>query len=481
MKKRTLSSVNFHVPYEQPKMDFVLPSVDQKLVPFIIIYAPDSIEGQQTLAQIDLNIQIVNSLVQEYINESTKSLPKLYKTNPPDQSTLLPIAKYCLTKLKHYQSKLYHYNENYYMKCATMVSQGVHFLMDAKNFNYCAHIDAEKLHESIIKEHDENPTYTKLMSRIKRMDKLAEKYCNAPKFPFLPPEQLMAILRESSKFIEQSSEYCPPNTVDDFLYYFIMTHGGFAEMDELASIIISKINKNTIDFQPFNIFIKNYIKNFGPMTSNEAIVLRSSVVRIFFDRFYIQYADIYSREPDTEDFLASCNLMRWSSPSALGFNPKMLNRELFDTPFAAFAMKSPLIHKSLSNLSFVQFYTNPCDILASVFRSLKCCEEYVRKVGLDEKYGELLSMFDQTKLMTEANDMSFDDFFPLFCAVFSLDPPANAIAVKNFLESISRLSISSTFDFAKVFYISCVNHMKQLDPSKLLSQTPIEDDYDPLL
>ncbi|KAH0787948.1 hypothetical protein GPJ56_008156 [Histomonas meleagridis] len=89
-------------------------------------------------------------------------------------------------------------------------------------------------------------------------------------------------------------------------------------------------------------------------------------------------------------------------------------------------------------------------------------------------------MFDKSKIEAQSTLMSFDDFFPLFCLVFSYAPPSNSIAMGTFLSSIRGIQYEPPLEYARLFLVSAIEFVKNYKVSDLYCKLGAYDSNDPL-
>jgi hypothetical protein len=82
-------------------------------------------------------------------------------------------------------------------------------------------------------------------------------------------------------------------------------------------------------------------------------------------------------------------------------------------------------------------------------------------------------MFDRDKLAGVTSQIAFDDFFPMFCLIFSLSPPINAVEISDLLSKLTGAVLSPAFDFAKLFFTSTVQYLENVNLAEL---TRTDDD-----
>jgi hypothetical protein len=122
---------------------------------------------------------------------------------------------------------------------------------------------------------------------------------------------------------------------------------------------------------------------------------------------------------------------------------------------------------------------DPIEIMATIFLALKSSEEFVKQNTFENRFGQWVSMFDRDKAVGKGGHLAFDDFFPMFCLIFSLSPPVNSVAIAALLSKLSGAVLSPALDFAKLFFTSTVQYVDSVKLAELASAGDDEDD-DPL-
>jgi hypothetical protein len=126
---------------------------------------------------------------------------------------------------------------------------------------------------------------------------------------------------------------------------------------------------------------------------------------------------------------------------------KMVPLEMMDIPFATLVDQNPLLKAAVEKLDVLVFFTNPIDIMAHIFLALKKLEEFASLSAADR----------------ETDGLAFDDFFPLFCLVLAMAWPGNARAIADGLAKSTGLLISSSLDFAKLFFTSAIEYIAKVN------------------
>jgi hypothetical protein len=179
-----------------------------------------------------------------------------------------------------------------------------------------------------------------------------------------------------------------------------------------------------------------------------------------------------------------CDRIRWLTPREMGIPAKMLKAGMVDVAFASLVQRSPLLQKAVSELTSVQFLTNPVDIIARVFLALKSGEEFVRQNSFETRFGQVGSMFDPAKVANVSNQLSFDHFFPIFCLIFSLTWPGNAGAIVRLTAKFNGVELSPSFDFANLFFTSVMQYVQTAKPAQISKEASVdivlEEDEEPL-
>ena len=451
--------------------------IEPSFCQFLDLISPDSKIAQQELKKMDETINIINDFFQQCITESEKHRNKLFTFNPTNLNGLRPQVKYATRKMESIQKKLVAYSEQYFIDAAKKVSRLVHFLRECQCNNYPVDVDILGLKHLIRNNHDNNPLNVKRRKRISILDNYANRLSKAPMVPNIPNEQIIAVAKEVSVTVDPVTLHSVPSFLDDFLFYYISYHKYERDFDELVQKV--SLNPKFINMQPFQPFVNKFVDQFGELEKNEIMVLRVAVARFFFERFFKTNSKLYIEQPNIDLFIGNCMKMNVMTPKELLINKKFIKDDDFERSFNEIVEQNENLQKAIVNLIHANFYSYPSDILQCLYSAMKNVEDYVKESILLREFGSLenIDWNSETAIMA-SSDMAFDDFFPIFAAVFSVGPMANALAIQHMLEMIEKLVIPTTFDFAKVVFMTTVSHILHFNPLDYANSTDKNDDKD---
>jgi hypothetical protein len=206
--------------------------------------------------------------------------------------------------------------------------------------------------------------------------------------------------------------FCP---FDEHFTLFVLGSRSVRTFDEVAECV-----GKSLDARPINEIISNYCQFIKPKMPAEVAVIKNAVFRFLFDRLYVRHLRVIGGDGDECAQLGQiCERIRWLTPREMGIPAKRLKTGIVDVAFAASAEGS-------FGTRVRPVFTSPIDIIAQVFLALKSGEEFTRHNSFETQFGQFGSMFDPAKVANISDQLSFDDFFPMFCLMFSIACPSNA-------------------------------------------------------
>jgi hypothetical protein len=209
------------------------------------------------------------------------------------------------------------------------------------------------------------------------------------------------------------------------------------------------------------------------------MVIKNGVFRMFFDRLFLIGPELFEvTAADALELSKRCGTLRWVTAREMAIPEKFMQPAMMHLPIVTLIQRSKLLQDAANEIDLIPFITNPIDIMAKVFNCLKMMEEFVRENSFQNRFGMFVSMFDQAKVSSASDQMSFDDFFPIFCSVFAVSAPSNASAIGDLMARLTGLGLPASFDFAKLFFTSAVQYVSNFDRADFDQQ--MDDDEDPL-
>jgi hypothetical protein len=319
-----------------------------------------------------------------------------------------------------------------------------------------------------------------MIFKLRSLKSYADLYAYLPRFPEIPVDHLKHAMRESSEKVIEAIEFGPHGFFDDFVSFFVRSNDqiNLQLFDSIAAQIAQKRRSKSLDFSPLKDLVAKLAQLLRPTHQKEVIVIKTAIYRIFFDRFYLVYPEFVGGTRQEKSFERVCQRMRWFTPRTMAVPEKMMRPDMLDVPFVRLVAQNPLLQAAVREFDFIAFLNSPIDIMEHVFSALKNIEEFSRENSLARRFGQFVSMFDQGKVSTDAEKLSFDDFFPLVCLVFSMGWPANARAIAEGLSKSAGLVTSASLDFAKLFFTSVVEYIMKVNLADF--ERHDDDEADPL-
>lgn len=422
---------------------------------------------------------------------------------------------FCSYYLFRKRIKLFRFKEYLYSKTISIIASILSLMKKSKEEKseiiYCQIDELEIFLNDKIKN---NSYVLKNQDRIERLisfihPKRKETDKNDPEIPVL---QLKVALEESMKSVNELCDYASYGSFDDFLYYYVYLsnpkkikkrqiqflneieknfelHSENLDedddnqgeecsvdcmIDELTTISIKNLKEtNFISFHSdnekisFKVIEEKIFDLLEIQKPEEQIILKTSLIRIIFDRLYQypEFSDLLSSQNDQENsikFQKKCEVMCSKTPSEMQISSSLLLNDQMNQPFKSIIDNDDLyLKKAVDFLQFLPLYTNPIDILAHIYLALKECEtflNYENSKNLDaQQIGSNDPNIDPKD--EEKNNISFDDIFPIFCAILSYCHPSNCLGIAHFLDIIKGFIFNSQLNYANSIFVSAVSYI----------------------
>ncbi|OHT06837.1 hypothetical protein TRFO_25085 [Tritrichomonas foetus] len=374
------------------------------------------------------------------------------------------IDKYLAHRIlvNEYNRKLVNYNinaigaiERVVTLIKTIVSESRNVKLDLAEFQNF--LDRKYVSAGITKAKEETEKITKILQIM------------ANKLHTLDSDEiyLNKVIKKQIVKVEKNNDYLPPNFFDECVHAFLNTK---KTDDKNLSAVLSNLkygNENYIS--QLIVYITKIIQGKQTYSNQENIVIRSAVIRFFFDMAYISQPEVLCSNLSSMIFFKNCTYIASFSPNKLGLNPQLFTQNQINSPIAAIVRDSPLMAEISHDLNSLMFYTSPIDMTKILTDVIVKLDEIVKKNVLSRKFGQFAAMVESDFKQKKRNEMmSFDDCFSLFFSILSVDPPTNALEISVLFQNSPDFVESVQMKYAKATYVSAVQHILEFTDEQLV-------------
>jgi hypothetical protein len=197
-----------------------------------------------------------------------------------------------------------------------------------------------------------------------------------------------------------------------------------------------------------------------------AIVYDASV-RYVFDRVCVELPDPLKTMTKAllGKFIEHCEQIRAMTPSDLseelhGFMPSQRSQPIVDL-----FQQSPELARVVEFISEIQFYNSPRDICWFVSRAIAICREAIATCTYRNQKcgGDPDAPVPQHVITVQAAAVTFDDLFTYLFMATSVNPPANVLAIGDYLKSFPCFESSNQLEYAATSVQGAVNWIRKFD------------------
>jgi hypothetical protein len=230
------------------------------------------------------------------------------------------------------------------------------------------------------------------------------------------------------------TSYSPPSVFDEILQEFIIRDPMLSVMVTPAAMIIVQGASQSLLYTlgEFNTLI---LGKLGIKAGPPRAIVYTSLVRFLFGIAYtIRPTGLFGSPEDNARFLIACERfsrqtvrdLRLSDAITRNYTPGLHVASLFN-------------QKHVELLAPMELMTNPIDLMSHVG-------------GILQKLA--------TFYASEEGFLSFDDTLTLLLALLCLNPPSNALAIREFVAKWSKVQLSRGLEFAKDYFIAAVDQIQ---------------------
>lgn len=284
--------------------------------------------------------------------------------------------------------------------------------------------------------------------------------------------KIRRICRELASSIDEKNEWCPVNELDtDLAFYFDVKN-----MNEFITQVCKMITGG--DSDGFDGKLAWLAKKLEIDKPNEIIVLKSSLIRVAYDALYIANPRELMCNDNIEAFIAKCSYIASFSPRQLGLNLNLFSPDLADAPMMRIVRDNQDFRMISMELSNMQFMSCLPEVFMALEKVLMQFDNLAHTSELKRKLGKFVTMVEGEPIKKRVQFMSFDDYFSLFFAVLAVEPPANALALAKWMDSIRPMANASMVNYVKATFIGAIEHIMQFGQQNLKIADQVEDEMD---
>jgi hypothetical protein len=395
--------------------------------------------------------------------------PELVCSQPPNPRKTQPMVNYAFSDARRLGRSLETFMRVFYAEALNIVFSLSGDMTESHAAGTPVIVYPDRLALYFQKKLEAVKTISRKTFKLRALKKWCEKHANSPRFPQIPLEHLTSAMKASVTKVIDAIEFSPRGFYDDFFAYTIESHPTITMLafDAAVREIDVKKSPKSINFAGISDLISTCAHALRPKLQTELFVLKDGVYRVFFDRFYLLHPSILDEITETTlDMSHRCEQLKWMTPREATIPEQLILPSMADIPFVNLVAQSPDLQKAVDFIAMIPFLTNPIDIMGHIFLSMKHAEDFIKQNVVQNKFGQGATVPDEGG-PSVVGQMSFDEFFPVFCLVFAYACPSNACPVMGLLCKLGGIPVTPSFDFAKLLFTSAIEYFQSLDMGEL--------------
>ena len=449
------------------------------------------------------------------------------KDRPADFPHYPAKYKYAILRKEKYFFKYHHFCGTFFAKASSYANQIANFLVHAISFQVPTSVDIDGFKKYIQKQFDGNKEAKLDLFKYKSLYTKLQPFVSKP-WPKPPNHNdIQSALEDALPHVNAFIHYCPQTAFDDALFKFLQNSNKLQIIQDFGKSIGAQWQKciedanaaqqaprssnqpkkrserllnideiddsnadaapankgrkgiQAIDLVPLKKFIDGIVSSFKTNESMR-VVLVCAIYRIFFDQMYLLYPNVMLEHQPLQMFIKNCNKFRYMTPAELDVAEGIFTDQQKNQPFTTIDATVDLFHQAVEYIMVVQFYTNPLDLVYSLFNSMQKFNLIMKRNSLEPKMGVLVSVIDEETIAKLQLAMSFDDFFSIFYAAISVSPPSNPLSIRDFLVAFSQLKMEPSMAYAASLFSAGVSHLQSVVKPKPKPGTSTDSVDDPL-
>lgn len=488
------------------QMDF--PTLPNELVKFVWFDPSEPDDEGLTFRKMKSSYDEFMKIAVEYAKKSFDEMMmsrEYMRDRPPEFERYTELYKFTILKKEKYFFKYHHFCGTFYAKASSYANQIANFLVHAISFQVPTLVDIIGFKNYIAKNfegsEDAKSDKYKYQSLYHKLQPILAKPLPRPP----THSDMQASLDENAVNVNYSIHYCPQTHFDDILHKYLTITDKLQPINELVQTIGSQWqrcleqsnitlkpqpqnlqpakrsekllnireiddtsnfnspyeNRKTIvpvDLSQLKKYIDSIVSLFRTSDATKTVIV-CALYRIFFDTLYLKFSHLLDDQFTSNLFFRNCNIFRTMTPAELEITEGIFTEQQKNQPFISIDKTVENFHNAVDYIMSVHFCVNPLDLVASLFMSMQKFNIIMKRNSLEPKMGQLISVIDEDTIAKLQLPTSFDDFFSIFYAAITIDPPSNPMAIKDFLLAFSQIKMDPPMAYAASLFSAGVSHL----------------------
>ena len=301
--------------------------------------------------------------------------------------------------------------------------------------------------EESSKKCSNNQNYRTLKKKLKTLSRKQEKVSRKGLVPNLHSQIRVEIMNSLNQYQEEI-EYAPPTELDEIISEYL-SHSPLTETIE-PTLSIIKNTSQAEGLAAIDCFVQSVYSVLNSKSGPSQVILYFSSIRFIFNEFYPYESDLNKYNDQNAIFLKKCEAFSHRTVRDLELAPELVNGYTPGLPISSLFKT-----KQLAMMDQMGLMTNPLDLMFHI-------HFVVQKLA--NNFGK------------EGTFLAFDDTLTLLIALIAINPPVNAISIREFMAKWENLQMSPYVKMDKDYYVAAIDHIMsiELDTTK---ETTTEQEF----
>ena len=372
-----------------------------------------------------------------------------------------------LTLSNEYYNEIFEEQKNLYEKAIDLIQEMINFCDNIIANSYPVSVDTTKFLDAIQRktnDQDKIKLQNKRKNAFQQLIKINSSKQQAP--PPITSKQLIQAIDKAMEKFDIDAKFMSESEFDDVYEDFANVELK-EEFDDLLSLIsnfeyaraLSNLAKNVEKLlESFKINIET--------ESDKYYIVYYSAVRYLFSRVTIELPYILTNDLLTKSFLSNSEYIQQQTPNHLNalsylFLPSQYNKTLNEIFHG-----DKYLSEAIDWLSLLQFHSSPIDIARLAANAINVLNTFIgRSIYINKTmHGDENAQVPDNAI---SESLCFDDIFTLFYMAFAVNPPANSIAISEFLHAFGKFHQSGTLDYASTTIQAAIEFIKDYQSNPL--------------